>query len=87
MNFKHHDCRNFLPVDAAKGICNRTKQMVLIDSPVCENFNELPKCRNCSNYAAGGMDKETLGICEAGSTKPWTFEDLIAVNCEMYVKK
>lgn len=85
-DLKHHDCRNFAPVDVAKGICHLSKKMVQTDSPVCENFEELAKCRNCANFTAD-KNQETMGTCEAENTKPWTFEDLIAVNCELYSAK
>ncbi|HHW39766.1 MAG TPA: 4-hydroxyphenylacetate decarboxylase small subunit [Syntrophomonadaceae bacterium] len=83
---KHHDCRNFIPVDVAKGICNVHKQMVLIDTPVCEKFRTLPKCKNCAHFTAD-PGQDTMGTCEAEKTKPWTFADLITVTCENYSAK
>lgn len=83
---KHKDCRNFVPVDVAKGFCNVHKQMVLIDSDVCETFKVLPKCENCAKFEPYSSE-DTLGTCLAEKAKPWTFADLITVTCEMYCTK
>ena len=39
----HRDCRNFAPVDVAKGICHRTKNMVPADGDQCEECVATPK--------------------------------------------
>ncbi len=78
---RHNDCRNFVPVDVAKGICRAKNKLIAIDTPTCENFTALPKCKNCANFTA---TENTLGICEADKNKTWVFEDLIAVTCDMY---
>ncbi|SMB98638.1 4-hydroxyphenylacetate decarboxylase small subunit [Thermanaeromonas toyohensis ToBE] len=83
IDLKHNDCRNFIPVDVAKGICRRTEQLIVIDSPVCPNFTALPKCKNCSHFSASETE-EFIGTCEAEKSKPWTYSELIAVTCEMY---
>lgn len=82
-DLNHSDCRNFIPVDVAKGICQLKNKQVLIDTPVCERFVQLPKCKFCSNFTVNQKEK-TLGTCEAGKDKPWTYADLPAVNCEMF---
>ena len=83
--FKHLDCRNFAPVDVAKGICHIRKQITLADGESCELFERLPKCRHCTNYTPG--EEEYLGICEASSSRPMTYPDLIAVTCEWFTFK
>jgi len=80
--FRHNDCRNFIPVDVAKGICGRQDKMVAIDTPTCECFQALPKCKNCAHFSAG--TEPGIGTCGAEPHKPWTYPELIAVTCEMY---
>lgn len=79
---KHNDCRNFVTVDVAKGICRRRNEMVAIDTPTCEHFEALAKCKNCAFFKNGHADG--LGTCEATDARPWTYPELIAVTCEMY---
>jgi 4-hydroxyphenylacetate decarboxylase small subunit len=79
---RHCDCRNYASVDVVKGICHRTKDLILGDDQHCQHFVPLAKCRNCSHYSASG--EEFLGSCNAEPAKPWTYPDLIAVTCKMY---
>lgn len=81
----HNDCRNFIPVDAAKGICSVNKTEILIDGPTCPKFETLPKCKNCSNFT--DQDDKAMGICAGFKDKYWTFGDLKAVTCEGYQAK
>jgi 4-hydroxyphenylacetate decarboxylase small subunit len=81
---RHNDCMNFLAVDVTKGICRRTNELVLIDSEVCGSFTTLPKCKNCAFFKENGQ--ETIGTCTAEKAQPWTFQDLIAVTCELYAE-
>ena len=83
--FKHLDCRNFAPVDVAKGICHIRKRITLADGESCELFERLPKCRHCTNYSPG--KEEYLGICEASTSRPMTYPDLIGVTCEWFTWK
>lgn len=85
MNKKHHDCRNFVPVDVAKGICLVNNMEVLIDTDVCEKFTALPKCKICSNFT--NPDADNIGTCKGFKDNAWTFGDLRAVNCEEYAAK
>jgi 4-hydroxyphenylacetate decarboxylase small subunit len=80
--FRNLDCRNYAPVDVAKGICHVRKQVVLADGATCERFECLPKCRHCVNYAASL--EEYLGTCEATPTQPMAYPDLSAVTCEWF---
>jgi 4-hydroxyphenylacetate decarboxylase small subunit len=79
---KHNDCLNFSSIDAAKGICRLTKQLINIDSGVCEHLKLAPKCKNCKSFektsAAG------TGICRGLSKEDWTYESLNAVTCRGY---
>jgi 4-hydroxyphenylacetate decarboxylase small subunit len=84
-NRKNLDCRNYAPLDVAKGICHKRKQVVLADGEACEMFDELPKCKCCAKYIPG--EDDYLGICAALSTKPMTYPDLIAVTCEWFTWK
>jgi 4-hydroxyphenylacetate decarboxylase small subunit len=79
---KNQDCRNYAPLDVAKGICHFHKQVVLADGEACEMFDELPKCKCCQKYV-NGVDKY-LGVCTASSTRPMTYPDLTAVTCEWF---
>jgi 4-hydroxyphenylacetate decarboxylase small subunit len=79
---KNLDCRNYAPLDVAKGICHSRKQIVLADGEACELFETLPKCKHCNNYAPGGV--EYLGICSASTSRPMAYPDLIAVTCEWF---
>ena len=79
---KHLDCRNFAPVDVAKGICHARKTMVLADGESCELYERLPKCKHCANYTVG--DQDYLGWCEATRDRPMTYPDLIGVTCEWF---
>jgi len=78
--YQNLDCRNYAPVDVAKGICHARKQVVLADGDACELFDRLPKCRHCANYTRG--PDEYLGICEATPTRPMAYPDLSAVTCD-----
>lgn len=82
---KHNDCRNFVTVDVTKGICRRTGDLIMIDTPACPHFNELPKCKNCAAYACG--QDENLGTCNAEKTAHWTYPELVAVTCDWYSHK
>jgi 4-hydroxyphenylacetate decarboxylase small subunit len=81
-NRKNHDCRNYAPLDVAKGICHKRKQVVLADGEACELFDELPKCKCCAKYIPG--EEEYLGTCNASPTRFMTYPDLIAVTCEWF---
>jgi 4-hydroxyphenylacetate decarboxylase small subunit len=79
---KHMDCRNFAPVDVAKGICHHTKELVLADVEHCEHFVATQKCKLCDHFVAGA---QYLGTCNAVPQKPMTYPDLITVTCEMFM--
>jgi 4-hydroxyphenylacetate decarboxylase small subunit len=76
------DCRNFAPVDVAKGICHATKQMVPADGKACKMFEKLPKCKYCKNYTPG--EEEYLGTCAASPFRPMTYPDLAGVTCDAF---
>jgi 4-hydroxyphenylacetate decarboxylase small subunit len=82
---KHLDCRNYAPVDVAKGICHRTKDIVLADGDHCEHFNATQKCKFCSHFAAG--KEQYIGACTAVVDHPMTYPDLITVTCEQFARK
>ncbi|MDR3672937.1 MAG: 4-hydroxyphenylacetate decarboxylase small subunit [Holophaga sp.] len=81
----HRDCRNFAPVDVTKGICHRTKEIVLADSEQCEEFNLAPKCRNCREFAATA-DTIEMGICKISTHEPkfFAYPEMVAVTCDHY---
>ena len=82
---RHDDCRNFIPVDVAKGICQLTGELVMIDTPVCPECSAIPKCKFCSNYAAG--ETPFLGECKASKKGFWAYEDLKAFQCKDFAAK
>ncbi len=77
----HGDCRNFISVDVAKGLCRRTNEMVAINAASCDAYQQLPKCKFCSQYAAAA---EGMGVCNAEKDAPWAYPEMIAVTCEMF---
>ena len=81
----HRDCRNFAPVDVAKGICHRTKEMVASDGDHCESCVATPKCRGCKNFT-GDKERIELGVCEASTAVPkfFAYPDMVAVTCEWF---
>jgi 4-hydroxyphenylacetate decarboxylase small subunit len=79
---KHMDCRNFAAIDVAKGICHRTKELVLADADHCGHYVPIQKCKLCVHFAPGD---QYLGACNAVPGKPMTYPDLITVTCEMFV--
>ncbi len=80
-NLKHMDCRNYAPLDVAKGICHRTKELVPADADHCESFMATQKCKFCDHFVASG---QYLGTCGAVISKPMTYPDLITVTCENF---
>lgn len=82
---KHNDCSNFCPVDVAKGICRVTNEMVFIDTPVCEKFTELAKCKNCACFKNPGSDN--IGTCTGLKKESWTLGELNGTLCEGYCHK
>jgi 4-hydroxyphenylacetate decarboxylase small subunit len=78
---KHMDCRNFAAVDAAKGICHRTKELILADGDHCEHCVRIPKCKFCTYFTPSD---EYLGNCNAVASKPVVYPDLITVTCELF---
>lgn len=81
-NMRHNDCSNFCFIDVAKGICRLTNEMVFIDTPVCANFKETCKCKNCANFK--NPNKDNLGSCTGLKKEAWTYGDLNAITCEGY---
>jgi len=78
---RHTDCRNYAPLDVAKGICHRTKEIVLADTDQCEHFVATQRCKFCDHYVS---TEPYLGNCRAASHHPVTYADLIAVTCENF---
>ncbi len=78
----HLDCRNFAPVDVAKGICHRTKDLVMADTEACEHFARTAKCKFCRAFEPHDA---FLGTCTAVPTRPMAYPDLAAVTCPHFV--
>lgn len=78
---KHMDCRNYVALDVAKGICHRTKELLLADADHCEHCVPVQKCKFCFHFAPGN---EYLGTCTAAPSKPMTYPDLITVTCDKF---
>ena len=78
----HTDCGNFIPIDVAKGFCNMLKGNVVVDSPVCNRFEQVAKCRVCTRFAF--PDEKGIGKCGGFCDESWTFAELKAVNCEKF---
>ncbi len=78
---KHMDCRNYVALDVAKGICHRTKELVLADANHCEHCVPIQKCKFCVHFAPGN---QYLGNCTAVPSQPMTYPDLITVTCDKF---
>ena len=57
-----HGLPNFAALDVAKGICHRTKELVLADAEHCEHCVAIQKCKFCVHFVAGD---QYLGTCDA----------------------
>ncbi len=79
---KHLDCRNYAPLDAAKGLCHFQKKLCLADEPACQGFEKMPKCKHCSHYVQGR--EAFLGLCAASKGRPMAYPELHAVTCEWF---
>ncbi len=79
----HMDCRNYAPVDVAKGICHRRKELLLGDEDHCEHFVATQKCKFCDHFIAG---PQHLGTCDATPTRPMTHPELITVTCPDFIR-
>jgi 4-hydroxyphenylacetate decarboxylase small subunit len=78
---KHDDCKNFIPIDAAKGLCAWTNEMIAIDSECCPKYDALPKCKNCKSFT--DATKDGLGTCVGLEDKSfWSYGEMPAVNCQ-----
>jgi len=78
----HLDCRNYAPLDVAKGMCHVRKEIILADGTSCELFERLPKCKHCQYYTPGS--EAYLGVCQAEATRAMTYPDLAGVTCEAF---
>ena len=68
----HADCRNFTPIDVAKGICHANNDsIILIDSETCPMFTPIAKCKCCKCFIEA--DENNIGICDGFKIKDWTY--------------
>lgn len=81
-NLSHKDCYNYAPVDVVKGICHRTKELVLADGESCELSEPAPRCKFCVHFTPGA--EQYIGTCGAGPGNPMTYPALAAVTCERF---
>ena len=79
MPLKHNDCLNFCSIDATKGICRLTKELINIDSDTCGKLILAPKCNNCQNFH--DPDENDIGECTGLSKKDWVYGSLSAITC------
>ena len=60
----HADCRNFTPIDVAKGICHANNDsIILIDSETCPMFTPIAKCKCCKCFIEA--DENNIGGCRS----------------------
>ena len=71
----HIDCRNYLATDVFKGICKRDKNNILADDASCEHYENVAKCRHCSNYSP---QDEYLGKCKETAM---AYAEMTAFTC------
>jgi hypothetical protein len=83
MAFAYRDTREFIPVDADKGMDRLTGKMVQADVDAPAGYTKLPKCKFCKNYKE---EAANIGTCEASMNDPkfMAYGDMIAVTCGMY---
>ncbi len=83
MALAYRDTREFIPVDADKGLDRLTGKMVQADGDAPAGYTKLPKCKFCKNY---GESAQNIGICGASAMDPkfMAYGDMTAVTCEMY---
>ena len=81
----HADCRNFAAVDVAKGICHRTKDLILADGEACEHHAQMARCKFCQSFAPSSG--EFIGTCTAGPSRPMAYPELSAVTCAYFVAR
>ncbi|MBN1946016.1 MAG: 4-hydroxyphenylacetate decarboxylase small subunit [Bradymonadales bacterium] len=81
----HMDCRNYASLDVTRGICHRTKEMVMAEGAGCEEFEPLPRCKLCVHYEPA--ETPYLGRCLAEQDRPMTYPDLAAVTCAWFEGK
>jgi 4-hydroxyphenylacetate decarboxylase small subunit len=82
MGLKHNDCLYFCSIDAAKGICRITKQLLYLDGDTCDHLVLAPKCNNCEHFHNG--DENNLGICRGLAKDDWVYGSLSAATCTAY---
>ena len=62
MTFTYRDTREFIPVDADKGLDRLTGKLVQADTDAPAGYTRLPKCKFCKNYME---EAANIGVCGA----------------------
>jgi len=75
----HRNCSFYAPVDAAKGICHKTKQEIAADAACCPQFSPAPKCGNCKNYVPDA--NPLTGVCKASEPGFFAYSGMSASSC------
>ncbi len=78
----HEDCENFATIDAEKGLCRLTNELIKTDSDVCAAFTQIPKCRTCRFFK--DEKEDGLGVCTGLKTDYWIDGNYRAGLCEAY---
>ncbi len=83
MKLEYRDTREFVPVDADKGLDRLTGKMVQADAVAPEGYTRLPKCKFCQNYSES---EANMGICQGSMQegKFMAYGDMTAVTCGMF---
>lgn len=76
----HNHCQNFCPIDVAKGICRLKGEIIMADTPVCENFSEKPRCGLCYHYC----DATAPAMCFGLAKIYWIDANINASQCEAF---
>jgi 4-hydroxyphenylacetate decarboxylase small subunit len=77
----HRDCRNYVPLDAAKGLCRIRNEMIPADERICEQFRRLPRCRCCRHYRPDEARSQT-GVCGRSLNNFMAYADMTASTCK-----
>jgi 4-hydroxyphenylacetate decarboxylase small subunit len=79
----HRDCCNYAPLDADKGLCLMSKDVILADGQSCEQFSLLPRCRCCVHYQPDANQPQ-VGICKRSPNLFMAYADMTAKTCADY---
>ena len=82
---KYRDTRDFVAIDADKGIDHRTGKMVHADELAPEGYEQLKKCKHCANFHTSSHEDGENSTCWAEEQHFIAYGDMIAETCVKFV--